>query len=99
MHRKHVINTLKKHLGSNFTKGWEMPTSFSLYSPTTPRQNRAHVVWGVYVGLLKFEVQLSSGGIVSTFCRNLDSLEIKNDSIVINDSITIPLKGTLCQII
>ena len=92
MHRKHVINTLKKHLKGRFVKRWEMPTSFCMIPVITINPGG---VYSVYVGLTKLKIHFWQGGQFVIDVKDLDTLVISKDNIVINDSITFNIKGTV----
>ena len=83
MHRKHVINTVKKYLSNHFSGGWETSTSFRLFN-TDLRPLKPQSVRGVYVGLLYTIIQFYNGSNFKVNNEMLYSLKITNTAITIN---------------
>lgn len=98
MHRKHVINSIKKHLTKHFQFGYEAANSFGVYSTRARNALTAQSVQGVFVGVLTLRIKFEDGSTFKTYVKNLDSLTYGrgDKTIVINNSIRIPLEGKVC---
>ena len=98
MHRKHVINTLKKHLSKHFQFGYEVGNTFRLYSTRQRNVLAEQSVSGVKVGVLILKIIFEDGSSFKTYVQNLSSLTFgRGDNIIIiNNSIRIPLEGKVC---
>ena len=99
MHRKHVINSVKKHLTKHFQFGYEAANSFGVYSTRPRNALTAQSVRSITVGVLTLRIGFEDGSSFKTYCQNLDSLTYGrgDKTIVIDNTIRIPLEGKVCQ--
>ena len=92
MHRKHVINTVKKYLNRYFSGGWELPTSFAMHTRKAKNLGPG-ALYSVYVGLDLVKLRFFNGGSYEVSCKQLESFKIVGDNIILNGSIQFSIKG------
>lgn len=100
MHRKHAINTFRKHLKGMFTQGYNHSTAFGMYDPNVAKKSqRPDTVWGVRVGITKLHIDLFGGAQYSAYLSTIHTLKVTRKTIIINGSIRIPLEGNVVGVI
>lgn len=98
MHRKHVINSIKKHLTKHFQFGYEAANSFGIYNTKSRNVLTTQSVQSITVGVLTLRIKFENGSSFKVYCKDLESITYGrgDNSIVINNTIRFPLEGKVC---
>jgi hypothetical protein len=96
MHRRHVINTLRKHLNNFLVMGYQTGNSFCMYDPALKKSEKnADTVYSVRVGVLNLTVTLIGGATFTIPVQHLASMKFTAKNMLLNGGgIRFALRGT-----